>query len=293
MTYDTLNPVPSIDPRDLDDNAQAFDRLLQSDAATELDRLGAPRKTYKQMERDAEGLVSPNVAALAAVTAAANTGVFFNSASPVGMGTYVLNAFNRSLGSTADGPAFRTAIGAIGAADNITGSADSLANTRTISLTGDATWSVSFNGTANVTAALTLANSGVGAGTYEQVTVDVKGRVTGGVATAAFANLTLQNSWTVSSSRRAVYRKVGDNVQLEVHITGGTSADGTLLATLPAGFRPQFIVGIPVLSGFKNTPSTTSTGPSIDIAPDGTIKCYGCNGATGGVIFFSALIPLV
>ena len=57
---------------------------------------------------------------------------------------------------------------------------------RTISITGDATWtSGTFNGSTNVTAALTLANSGVTAGTYTKLTVDVKGRVTAGAALAS------------------------------------------------------------------------------------------------------------
>lgn len=51
---------------------------------------------------------------------------------------------------------------------------------RTIAATGDATWSVSFDGTQNVSGVLTLANSGVTAGTYTKVTVDAKGRVTTG-----------------------------------------------------------------------------------------------------------------
>lgn len=53
---------------------------------------------------------------------------------------------------------------------------------RTIAASGDATWSVSFDGSANVTAALTLADSGVTAGEYPVVTVDSKGRATGGRA---------------------------------------------------------------------------------------------------------------
>lgn len=60
-------------------------------------------------------------------------------------------------------------------------SATKLQTRRTISTTGDATWSVSFDGSANASGALTLANSGVGAGSYNAVTVDAKGRVTRGL----------------------------------------------------------------------------------------------------------------
>lgn len=62
--------------------------------------------------------------------------------------------------------------------------ATALQTARTISITGDATWTVTFDGTANVTAALTLANSGVTAGSYgtassvPQITFDAKGRAT-------------------------------------------------------------------------------------------------------------------
>lgn len=62
--------------------------------------------------------------------------------------------------------------------------ATKLATARTISISGDATWTVTFDGSANVTSALTLANSGVTAGSYglagsvPQITFDAKGRAT-------------------------------------------------------------------------------------------------------------------
>ena len=49
---------------------------------------------------------------------------------------------------------------------------------RYIKATGDATWEVLFDGSSNVTSSLTLADTGVVAGTYGNIVVDSKGRVT-------------------------------------------------------------------------------------------------------------------
>lgn len=58
--------------------------------------------------------------------------------------------------------------------------ADRLATARTITFTGAATGSYTFDGSANKSVALTLANSGVTAGSYSAVTVNAKGIVTAG-----------------------------------------------------------------------------------------------------------------
>lgn len=58
--------------------------------------------------------------------------------------------------------------------------ADALSTGRKISLTGDATGNCTFDGSADKSIAVTLANSGVTAGTYSAVAVDAKGRVTAG-----------------------------------------------------------------------------------------------------------------
>lgn len=68
--------------------------------------------------------------------------------------------------------------------------ATALATGRTISVAGDATGtSPVFDGSANVTIPLVLANSGVVAGTFTKVTVDAKGRVTEGVANLTAADI--------------------------------------------------------------------------------------------------------
>lgn len=56
---------------------------------------------------------------------------------------------------------------------------------RNIAATGDISWNVNFDGSANVTAAATLSNTGVAAGEYPVVTVGTKGRVTAGRALTA------------------------------------------------------------------------------------------------------------
>ena len=48
----------------------------------------------------------------------------------------------------------------------------------TISATGDATWEVSFDGSEDATAVLTLTDTGAVAGEYSNITIDSKGRVT-------------------------------------------------------------------------------------------------------------------
>lgn len=293
--YQTGNAVPSNDPRDLDDNATIFDRLLMDAVPSVPDRLGALRKTWWQMEQDASALVSPNVAALAALSPLADKAFYFSSAAPVAMGSYTLTSFVRNLGVSANDAAFRTAINAAKSGANtditsITGTAASLTNARTIAATGDATWSVSFNGAGNVTAALTLANSGVSAGTYSQVTVNAKGLVTAANNGNAFANVTLSNGWVVTATGRAVYRKVGDNLQLDLKIQSGTATDGTSVGTLPAGFRPLVDTPIVVASSAAVAVTAGVGLPRVVVKADGTILCFNC---TNTGIFINALIPLI
>ena len=59
-------------------------------------------------------------------------------------------------------------------------SAAKLTTARTITVSGDATGSASFDGSSNSALALTVANSGVTAGTYTSLTVNAKGLVTAG-----------------------------------------------------------------------------------------------------------------
>lgn len=292
--FNTGNSVPSDDLRDLQDNTTVFDKLLMQPVASVPDRRGALRKTWWQMEQDAAALVSPNVAALAALTPLADKAFYFSSAGPVAMGSYTLTSFVRNLGVSANDAAFRTAINAAKSGVNtditsITGSAAKLTTARTLGITGDGTWSISFDGSANSTGAFTLAASGVAAGTYAQVTVNAKGLVTG-ASNGTMTALTLQNSWAVFTGYRCSYKKVGENVLVEFGASGGTATDGTVLATLPAGFRPAFKVVVPVASAPNTALSTTIAVPRVIIDTNGEIRCTNCTSASG--VFFTATFSI-
>lgn len=67
----------------------------------------------------------------------------------------------------------------VGSIDGNSGTATKFATARTIGITGDATWtSPSFDGSANVTAALTLATVNSNVGTFTKFTVNAKGLIT-------------------------------------------------------------------------------------------------------------------
>lgn len=118
--------------------------------------------------------------------------------------------------------------GCITSSGSITGSSGSCtgnaatatrwATGRTIALTGDVSGtSAAFDGSAALSFAATLANSGVTAGTYTKVTVDAKGRVTMG-ASLASADVTGALGYTPAN-------KAGES------FTGSISVSGTITAT--------------------------------------------------------------
>lgn len=82
-----------------------------------------------------------------------------------------------------------------------TGSAAKLTTSRTISSTGDVVWTTpGFDGTQSVSGVARLSNTGVSAGTYKSVTVDVKGRVTGGSNPTTLADYGITDAQTLSPS---------------------------------------------------------------------------------------------
>lgn len=86
--------------------------------------------------------------------------------------------------------------------------ANKLTTARTITVAGDATGSVNFDGSSNVTLTITENNSGVTAGTYPKVTVNAKGEVTSGSAlsTSDIPTLTLSK---ISDTGTSASKNVG------------------------------------------------------------------------------------
>ena len=109
-------------------------------------------------------------------------------------------------------------------------------------------------------------------------------------AQIAWTNFTLQNSWAASAGRRAVYRKILGQVQIEVGVANGTATDGTVLMTLPVGFRPAFQIGVPVVAAPNVAPGAGVTNSRVLINTDGTITCQNVSSANG--VSFSILMPL-
>ena len=138
------------------------------------------------------------------------------------------------------------------------GTATTWQTARDLSLTGDVTATLtSVNGSGNVSATATLANSGVSAGTYTKVTVNAKGLVTTG-ATAVLADLgattadfsmngyKITNLANPTSAQDAATKDYVDNVAQGLDIKGSVIAATTGNITLSGA---QTIDGVSIVAG--------------------------------------------
>lgn len=150
---------------------------------------------------------------------------------------------------------------------------------RSISITGDATWTTTIDGSANVTGALTLANSGVTAGTYGSstsvpvVTVDAKGRVTGVTTSSISGSLTFTGDVTGTGS-------TGASTALTLAASGVTAGSYTYSSiTVDAKGR----VTAASSGAAPVTTSITATSPIVASAATGAVTLSHANsGVTAG-----------
>ena len=145
-----------------------------------------------------------------------------------------------------------------GSVSGNSGTATKLETARTISITGDASYSVSFDGSDNATSGLTLANSGATAGTYKSVTVDAKGRVTAGTNPTTFSGYGLSDT----------------SANLAAAITDETGSGALVFATSPTLVTP--VLGTPTSGTLTNC--TGYTFANIASKPT-TLSGYGITDA--------------
>lgn len=110
-------------------------------------------------------------------------------------------------------------------------SANKLQTARNIAMTGDGSWVVTFDGSGGVTAAMTLANTGVAAGTYPVVTIDSKGRVT---AARALQSADLPNNAALTGVPTAPTAAPGTNTPQLANTAFVQAAIAALVASSPA-----------------------------------------------------------
>lgn len=112
-------------------------------------------------------------------------------------------------------------------------SATKLQTARTISVAGDATGSLTFDGTANVSMDVTLQPSGVTAGTHTKLTVDSKGRVTGGTSLLV-SDVPVLNQNTTGNAGSATKLATARSITLAGDVTGSASFDGSANVSISA-----------------------------------------------------------
>lgn len=134
------------------------------------------------------------------------------------------------------------------------GTADKLKTARTIALTGDATGSTTFDGSANKNIDVTLADTGVTAGTYNNVTVDTKGRVVSAsnIKTSIVSEITGNGTQTEFN----ITHSLGKNVIVQVFLNGQQIGSDTVdeLVTVDV-----FTTSEKVKLVFAIAPSTSQT----------------------------------
>jgi hypothetical protein len=187
-----------------------------------------------------------------------------------------------TIGTNASVGGSLTVTGAINASGGVAGNASTatkLATSRTIAATGDATGSGGFDGTANLSISLTLASTGVAAGTYGSVQVDAKGRVIAATAATPIAyggtGATTATQALANLGAQAALGFTPENTANKGKADGYASLDANGL--IPSTQLPSYVDDVLEYSAVANFPTTGESG-KIYVALD-TNKTYRWGGS--------------
>lgn len=120
----------------------------------------------------------------------------------------------------------KSAITALVDGSTAAGRAVKLVTARTFSFTGAVTGSATFDGSSDAAIALTLADSGVAAGSYTKVSVNMKGLVIGGSNPTTLAAYGIEDAYTKADAVKAFVKQGAGAGQLSNSVGIGWSSDG-------------------------------------------------------------------
>ena len=182
--------------------------------------------------------------------------------------------------------------GKLGKNDNAA-TATKLATIRSLSFSGDASGTMSFDGSANVSTNLTLSNTGVVAGTYKSVTVDAKGRISAGndvitgLVTATTATGTANQATSNTNTFLNITEKIGSattTVGTSTQVTGA----GTVSVTSDTTGKIT-ITGAQSITGNAATATELQTARTIAISGAVTGTATSFNGSGNIAIATTAI----
>lgn len=182
-------------------------------ASVTLSNSGVTAGTYKSVTVDAKGRVT-------------------SGTNPTTLSGYgITDAIDTSATGQTKAGSLAVTGGVIADVTGNASTADKLKTARTIAVSGDASGSVSFDGSAGVTISTTLASTGVSAGSYGSstavpiITVDAKGRITGATVASIASSLNISSdsgSGTVSLLTDTFKIAGGTGISTEVTSSGTT-----------------------------------------------------------------------
>ena len=166
--------------------------------------------------------------------------------------------------------------------------ATKLATIRSLSFSGDASGTMSFDGSADVSTNLTLSNTGVVAGTYKSVTVDAKGRISAGndvitgLVTATTATGTANQATSNTNTFLNITEKIGSTTT-----TVGTSTQVTGAGTVSV---TSDTTGKITITGAQSITGNAATATKLETAR--TINGVNFDGTQGITVADATKLPL-